>query len=66
MLSFLGAISDMCLERRRESSSSSSSAAAAAAVASNRAGAVGAECAQGCERGGVFQAVGGGGNSVQS
>jgi len=46
MLSFLGAISDMCLERRRESSS------AAAAVASNRAGAVGAECAQGCERGG--------------
>jgi len=60
MQSFSGAISDMCLERRRASSS------AAAAVASNRAGAVGAECAQGCERGGVFQTVGGGGNSAQS
>lgn len=65
MQSFSGAISDMCLERRTASSSSSSSAAAAA-VASNRAGAVGAECAQGCERGGVFQTVGGGGNSAQS
>jgi hypothetical protein len=58
MQSFSGAISDMCLERRL--------ASAAAAVASNRAGAVGAECAQGCGRGGVFQAVGGGGNSAQS
>lgn len=60
MQSFSGSISYMCLERRTASSSS------AAAVASNRAGAVGAECAQGCERGGVFQTVGGGGNSAQS